>query len=81
MPRVAEWAKENGIVFIADEVQAGFARSGAWFASDIEEIEPDIVTVAKGIAGGMPLSGIVGRAELLDSVHGGGLGVPTVVTQ
>lgn len=74
LPRVAEWAKENGIVFIADEVQAGFARSGAWFASDIEEIEPDIITVAKGIAGGMPLSGIVGRAELLDSVHGGGLG-------
>lgn len=74
LPRVAEWAKENGIVFIADEVQAGFARSGAWFASDIEGIEPDLVTVAKGIAGGMPLSGVVGRAELLDSVHGGGLG-------
>ncbi|WP_421014059.1 4-aminobutyrate--2-oxoglutarate transaminase [Glutamicibacter creatinolyticus] len=74
LPRVAEWAKKNGIVFIADEVQAGFARSGAWFASDIEGIEPDLVTVAKGIAGGMPLSGVVGRAELLDSVHGGGLG-------
>ena len=74
LPRVAEWAKENGIVFIADEVQAGFARAGAWFASDIEGIEPDLVTVAKGIAGGMPLSGLIGRAELLDSVHGGGLG-------
>ncbi|MGX1749490.1 4-aminobutyrate--2-oxoglutarate transaminase [Glutamicibacter protophormiae] len=74
LPRIAEWAKENGIVFVADEVQAGFARSGAWFASDIEEIEPDIITVAKGIAGGMPLSGIVGRAELIDAVHGGGLG-------
>ncbi|MEG2927546.1 MAG: 4-aminobutyrate--2-oxoglutarate transaminase [Glutamicibacter sp.] len=74
LPRIAEWAKENGIVFVADEVQAGFARSGAWFASDIEGIEPDIITLAKGIAGGMPLSGIIGRAELLDSVHGGGLG-------
>ncbi len=51
LPRVAEWAKENGIVFIADEVQAGFARSGAWFASDIEGIEPDLVTVAKASPG------------------------------
>lgn len=74
LPRLAEWAKENGIVFIADEVQAGFARTGAWFASTIEQIEPDLMTLAKGIAGGMPLSGLVGRAELLDSVHGGGLG-------
>src|SRR5690606_16561451 len=74
LPRIAEWARETGIVFVADEVQAGFARSGAWFASDIEGIEPDIITLAKGIAGGMPLSGIIGRAELLDSVHGGGLG-------
>ena len=72
--RIAEWAKEQGIVFVADEVQAGFCRAGAWFASDIEGIVPDIITVAKGIAGGMPLSGIVGRAELLDSVHPGGLG-------
>lgn len=74
LPRLAEWAKEQGIVFVADEVQAGFCRSGAWFASDIEGINPDIITVAKGIAGGMPLSGIVGRAELLDAVHPGGLG-------
>ena len=74
LPRINEWAKENGVVFIADEVQAGFARAGAWFASTVEGIEPDLVTVAKGIAGGMPLSGLVGRAELLDSVHGGGLG-------
>ncbi|MDO5744488.1 MAG: 4-aminobutyrate--2-oxoglutarate transaminase [Micrococcaceae bacterium] len=74
LPRIAEWAKEQGIVFVADEVQAGFCRAGAWFASDIEGITPDIITVAKGIAGGMPLSGIVGRAELLDSVHPGGLG-------
>ncbi len=74
LPRIAEWAKEQGIVFVADEVQTGFCRSGAWFASDLEGITPDIITVAKGIAGGMPLSGIVGRAELLDTVHPGGLG-------
>ncbi|MFJ6417604.1 4-aminobutyrate--2-oxoglutarate transaminase [Paeniglutamicibacter sp. NPDC091659] len=74
LPRIAEWAKEQGIVFVADEVQAGFCRAGAWFASDVEGITPDIITVAKGIAGGMPLSGIVGRADLLDSVHPGGLG-------
>lgn len=74
LPRLTEWAKENGIVFISDEVQTGFARTGAWFASTIEGIEPDLVTVAKGIAGGMPLSGLIGRAELLDAVHGGGLG-------
>ncbi|MET1034484.1 MAG: 4-aminobutyrate--2-oxoglutarate transaminase [Arthrobacter sp.] len=74
LPRIAEWAKEQGIVFIADEVQSGFCRTGAWFASEHEGVVPDIVTLAKGIAGGMPLSGIVGRAELLDSVHPGGLG-------
>ena len=74
LPRLAEWAREKGIVFIADEVQAGFCRTGAWFASEHEGIEPDLITVAKGIAGGMPLSGVVGRAELLDAVHGGGLG-------
>ena len=74
LPRLAEYAREKGIVFIADEVQAGFCRTGAWFASEHEGIEPDLITVAKGIAGGMPLSGVVGRAELLDAVHGGGLG-------
>ncbi|GAB2641923.1 4-aminobutyrate--2-oxoglutarate transaminase [Gordonia jinhuaensis] len=71
---LAEWARENGIVFIADEVQSGFARTGSWFASDHEGLVPDIVTTAKGIAGGMPLSAITGRAELLDAVHAGGLG-------
>ncbi|MGJ9404503.1 4-aminobutyrate--2-oxoglutarate transaminase [Arthrobacter sp. KK5.5] len=74
LPRLAEWAKEQGIVFIADEVQSGFCRTGAWFAVENEGVVPDILTLAKGIAGGMPLSGIVGRAELLDSVHPGGLG-------
>ncbi|GAA2462086.1 4-aminobutyrate aminotransferase [Nocardia seriolae] len=71
---LADWAREHGVVFIADEVQTGFARTGAWFASEHEGITPDIVTMAKGIAGGMPLSAITGRAELLDRVHAGGLG-------
>ncbi|OZG28234.1 4-aminobutyrate--2-oxoglutarate transaminase [Williamsia sp. 1138] len=74
LPALADWARSNGIVFIADEVQSGFARTGAWFASDHEGIVPDLVTMAKGIAGGMPLSALTGRADLLDAVHAGGLG-------
>ncbi|WP_077490537.1 4-aminobutyrate--2-oxoglutarate transaminase [Sinomonas mesophila] len=74
LPRIAEFAKENGIVFIADEVQSGFARTGEWFAVQHEGVVPDLITTAKGIAGGMPLSAVTGRAELLDAVHGGGLG-------
>ncbi|MBD0323246.1 MAG: 4-aminobutyrate--2-oxoglutarate transaminase [Aldersonia sp.] len=74
LPMLANWAKNNEIVFIADEVQTGFARTGAWFASEHEDIVPDIVTMAKGIAGGMPISAITGRADLLDAVHTGGLG-------
>ncbi|GAA1350047.1 4-aminobutyrate--2-oxoglutarate transaminase [Arthrobacter koreensis] len=74
LPRLAEWAKANGIVFIADEVQSGFCRTGEWFAVEHEGVVPDIMTMAKGIAGGMPLSAVTGRAELLDAVHPGGLG-------
>jgi len=74
LPRLAEWAKANGIVFIADEVQSGFCRTGEWFAVDHEGVVPDIMTMAKGIAGGMPLSAVTGRADLLDAVHPGGLG-------
>ncbi|WP_327143777.1 4-aminobutyrate--2-oxoglutarate transaminase [Nocardia sp. NBC_01327] len=74
LPALAEWARANGVVFIADEVQTGFARTGDWFACDHEGVVPDIITMAKGIAGGMPLSAITGRAELLDAVHAGGLG-------
>lgn len=70
-----EWTRANGIVLVADEVQSGMARTGKWFASQWEEgFEPDLLTVAKGIAGGMPLSGVVGRAEIVDSAHAGGLG-------
>ncbi|MHA3704981.1 4-aminobutyrate--2-oxoglutarate transaminase [Jatrophihabitans sp. YIM 134969] len=74
LAKIAAWCNEHGIVFIADEIQTGFCRTGAWFASEYEGLEPDLVTTAKGIAGGLPLAGVTGRAELMDSVHVGGLG-------
>src|SRR5262249_28461572 len=61
-------------VFIADEIQSGFCRTGDWFACDHEGVVPDLVTTAKGIAGGLPLAGVTGRADIMDSVHVGGLG-------
>ena len=72
--RLAEWARENGVVFIADEVQSGFGRTGQLFASEHEGLIPDLIVTAKGIAGGMPLSAVTGRAEMMDSPHAGGLG-------
>jgi len=74
LPALADWCTANGVVFIVDEIQSGFARTGHLFASDHEEVIPDLITTAKGIAGGLPLSGVTGRAELMDSVPGGGLG-------
>lgn len=74
LPRIAEFCRENGIVFIADEVQTGFARTGRLFACEDEGVVPDIITTAKGIAGGLPLAAVTGRADLLDKVHAGGLG-------
>lgn len=74
LPALQEWAKANGVVFILDEVQTGFARTGQMFAAEFEGVVPDMVTVAKGIAGGLPLSGVTGRAEIMDSAHAGGLG-------
>jgi 4-aminobutyrate aminotransferase/(S)-3-amino-2-methylpropionate transaminase len=74
LPALVEWARANDVVFIADEVQTGFARTGDMFASDHEGVVPDIVVTAKGIAGGLPLSAITGRAEILDATHAGGLG-------
>jgi len=61
-------------VFIADEIQTGFCRTGDWFACEHEDVVPDLVTTAKGIAGGLPLAAVTGRAEIMDSVHAGGLG-------
>jgi len=74
LPRLAEFAKDNGIVFVADEIQSGFCRTGQWFACEDEGIVPDLITTAKGIAGGLPLAAVTGRSEIMDSVHGGGLG-------
>lgn len=65
---------EHGIVLIADEIQSGFARTGRFFASEYSGIEPDIITTAKGIAGGFPLSAVVGKAEIMDAPLPGGLG-------
>ncbi len=72
--RVADWCTEHGILFIADEIQTGFCRTGDWFACDFEGVVPDLITTAKGIAGGLPLSGLTGRAEVMDVVQAGGLG-------
>jgi len=74
LPGLVKFSKDNGIVFIADEVQTGFARTGDMFGCDDEGIVPDLITTAKGIAGGLPLAGVTGRAEIMDSVHAGGLG-------
>ncbi|WP_432931339.1 4-aminobutyrate--2-oxoglutarate transaminase [Microbispora sp. CA-135349] len=74
LPKIVEFCRANGIVFIADEVQTGFARTGHMFACEDEGIVPDIITTAKGIAGGLPLAAVTGRADLLDRVHSGGLG-------
>ena len=67
--RVADWCAEHGILFIADEIQTGFCRTGDWFACEFEDVVPDLITTAKGIAGGLPLSGLTGRAEVMDAVH------------
>jgi len=74
MPALATYAADNGIVFIADEVQTGFARTGRMFAVEDENLVPDMMITAKGIAGGLPLAGVTGRAEIMDSVHVSGLG-------
>jgi 4-aminobutyrate aminotransferase/(S)-3-amino-2-methylpropionate transaminase len=74
LPALAEWARQHGIVFVADEIQSGFCRTGDWFACDHEGVVPDLLTTAKGIAGGLPLAAVTGRAELMDAVHPGGLG-------
>jgi 4-aminobutyrate aminotransferase / (S)-3-amino-2-methylpropionate transaminase / 5-aminovalerate transaminase len=74
LTRIAAFCKENGIVMVADEVQAGFARTGRWFSSEHSGIVPDIVVTAKGLGGGLPIGGITGRADIMDAIHPGGLG-------
>ncbi|MEY4104915.1 MAG: hypothetical protein RLZZ478_278 [Actinomycetota bacterium] len=74
LPGLSDYCKKVGALFIADEVQTGFARTGQMFACEDEGIEPDLITTAKGIAGGLPLAAVTGRADVMDSIHGGGLG-------
>jgi 4-aminobutyrate aminotransferase/(S)-3-amino-2-methylpropionate transaminase len=74
LPALSAWAKASGATFIADEIQTGFCRTGDWFACEHEEVVADLVTTAKGIAGGLPLAAVTGRAELMDAIHPGGLG-------
>jgi 4-aminobutyrate aminotransferase/(S)-3-amino-2-methylpropionate transaminase len=74
LPALLDWCRENDVVFIADEVQTGFARTGAMFACEHEGVEPDLIATAKGIADGLPLSAVTGRAEIMDAPHVSGLG-------
>lgn len=74
LPALAAWCRANDVVFVADEVQTGFARTGDLFACDHEGVVPDLIVTAKGIAGGLPLSAVTGRAEIMDAAHVAGLG-------
>ena len=74
LPALLDWCRKNNVVFIADEVQSGFARTGAMFACEHEGIEPDLICTAKGIAGGLPLSAVTGPAQIMDAPHTSGLG-------
>ena len=67
LPAIADWCAANGALLIADEIQTGFCRTGDWFACDHEGVVPDLVTTAKGIAGGLPLAAVTGRAEIMDA--------------
>ena len=74
LPALRSWCAEHGVIFVADEVQSGFCRTGAWFAAEHEQVVPDLVIMAKGMAGGLPLAAVTGRADLMNAVHPGGLG-------
>ena len=69
-----EWCASSGAVLIADEIQSGVARTGRWFACEHDGVVPDLVTIAKGVAGGLPLSAVTGRAEIMDCAGPGSLG-------
>ena len=74
LPALQEWCTANGVVMIADEIQSGMARTGAYYASEHFGWVPDLVLTAKGIAGGLPLAAVTGRAEIMDAAQPGGLG-------
>jgi len=72
--QLRELCDEHGIVMIVDEVQTGFGRTGKMFAIEHSRMEPDIMITAKSMGGGLPIAGVTGKAEIMDSVHAGGLG-------
>jgi len=74
LPRLADYCRDRGILFVADEVQTGMGRTGRWFGIEHEGVVPDVVTTAKSLAGGLPLGAVTGRADVMESVHVGGLG-------
>ncbi|WP_119066253.1 4-aminobutyrate--2-oxoglutarate transaminase [Rubrobacter indicoceani] len=74
LEKLAAWCRENDVLFIDDEVQSGFGRTGKMLAIEHYDVEPDLVTTAKSMGGGMPISGVTGRAEVMDHVHVGGIG-------
>ena len=74
LPAIQKICRQHGIVFIADEVQSGFARTGKMFASEHFGIEPDLITMAKSLGGGFPLAAVTGRAEIMDHTGPGALG-------
>lgn len=74
LKRLRVLCDQNGILLIADEVQSGFARTGKLFAMDYYETKADLITMAKSLGGGFPISGVVGRAEVMDAPNPGGLG-------
>jgi len=71
---IKKFCEDNGIVFVADEIQAGIGRTGTWFSIEHHGVVPDLITSAKGIAGGMPLAAVTGKAEIMDAVQPGGIG-------
>src|SRR5699024_4363401 len=71
---VSEFCKEHGIVFVADEIQTGFSRTGTLFAVEQFDVEPDLITVSKSLAAGLPLSAVVGKTEIMDAANPGELG-------
>jgi 4-aminobutyrate aminotransferase/(S)-3-amino-2-methylpropionate transaminase len=74
LPRLKEFCDAHGILFVADEVQTGFGRTGRWFGIEHFDLVPDIVTTAKALGSGLPIGGVTARAEIMDAVHVGGLG-------
>jgi 4-aminobutyrate aminotransferase / (S)-3-amino-2-methylpropionate transaminase / 5-aminovalerate transaminase len=74
LPAIARYCEERGILFVADEVQTGIGRTGRWFGIEHEGIVPDLVASAKALGGGLPLGAVTGRADIMESVHSGGLG-------